>query len=213
MTPQDAARLAELEHQALGCTRCALAQGRTKVVFGVGNPDSALMLVGEGPGHEEDLRGEPFVGRSGRLLDQLVREELGLDRSGCYIANCVLCRPPGNRDPRPQEIEACRPYLDGKIDLIRPKVVVTLGNFATRRLLDTSAGIKSLRGRVYPFRTGVVVPTYHPSAALRSGGQVVAEMRADLIRAKEALSVVAAASAVAAAGGWAAPAARAGAQP
>lgn len=411
MTPAEAARLADLESQALGCTRCPLAQGRTNVVFGVGNPGAGLMFIGEGPGHEEDIRGEPFVGRSGKLLDLLMKEELGIDRTGCYIANVVKClsfttpvqlgdgswervgrlvhrrytgtvmsvapdgslverpvtgwhasplngrrvfnlryrraeragangyastqltgdhevltedgwlpveqlrngariatgrsafgegdrvvlpgglerlglparvrhsrlhsdvlttrkpavtvapfvapsmrhkllpdvaetvsfdprlfedrtpqvlfdeavveevdhvdphrtfycidvagthnfvtsggvvhncRPPGNRDPRPEEIDACRPYLESQIDLISPRVVVTLGNFATRLLLDTTAGIRSLRGKVYPFRTGLVVPTYHPSAALRSGGQVVAEMRADLIRAKEALAV------------------------
>jgi uracil-DNA glycosylase len=180
--------LAEIEAEALACTRCALSQGRTQVVWGVGHPSARLMFIGEGPGREEDLRGEPFVGRSGQLLDRLMAEELGIDRTGCFIANVVKCRPPGNRDPKPEEIEACRPYLDAQIDQIAPTVIVTLGNFATRFVLETTAGIKSLRGRTYPFRTGVVVPTYHPSAALRSGGQVVAEMRADLIRAKQALT-------------------------
>lgn len=179
--------LAELEREALDCTRCPLAAGRTQVVFGVGDPAARLMFIGEGPGREEDLRGEPFVGRSGQLLDRLMAEELGMDRTSCYIANVVKCRPPGNRDPKPEEIEACRPYLESQVDLIAPAVVVTLGNFATRLMLDTTEGIKRLRGRSYPFRTGVIVPTYHPSAALRSGGQVVAEMRADLIRAKQAL--------------------------
>ena len=180
--------LAEIEAEALTCTRCGLCEGRTQVVWGVGNPRAPLMFIGEGPGREEDLRGEPFVGRSGQLLDRLMGEELGIDRTGCYIANVVLCRPPGNRDPKPEEIEACRPYLEAKLEHIAPKVIVTLGNFATRFVLETTAGIKSLRGKTYPFRTGVVVPTYHPSAALRSGGQVVAEMRADLIRAKQALT-------------------------
>ncbi len=179
--------LAELEREALDCTRCPLAAGRTQVVFGVGDPAARIMFIGEGPGREEDLRGEPFVGRSGQLLDRLMAEELGMDRTSCYIANVVKCRPPGNRDPKPEEIEACRPYLESQVDLIAPAVVVTLGNFATRLMLDTTEGIKRLRGRSYPFRTGVIVPTYHPSAALRSGGQVVAEMRADLIRAKQAL--------------------------
>lgn len=179
--------LARLREDALGCTRCALAGGRTQVVFGVGNPTAQLMFVGEGPGREEDLQGEPFVGRSGKLLDLLMRQEIGIERKDCYIANCVLCRPPGNRDPLPAEIVACRPYLERQIDLVAPKVVVTLGNFATRTLLETAEGIRRLRGRVYPFRGVHLVPTYHPAAALRGGGEVVAEMRADFVRAKALL--------------------------
>lgn len=182
------ATLAELEVQAKGCVRCPLAQNRTNVVFGVGDARADLMFVGEGPGHDEDLAGEPFVGRSGKLLDRLMAEELGLDRSQCYIANVVKCRPPGNRDPRPGEIAACRPYLDAQVGLIAPKVVVTLGNFATRTLLDTTETIGKLRGKVYPFHGSVLVPTFHPAAALRGGGAVVAAMRADLIRAKRALT-------------------------
>jgi DNA polymerase len=177
----------ELRQQALGCVRCPLAKGRTQVVFGVGDPRAELMFVGEGPGREEDLAGEPFVGRSGKLLDRLMREELSMERSQCYIANVVKCRPPENRDPLPEEIEACRPYLEAQIDLIDPLVVVTLGNFAARLLLDTTQGIRTLRGRAYPYRQGHLVPTYHPAFALRSGGQVLAEMRADLIRAKRLL--------------------------
>jgi uracil-DNA glycosylase len=177
-----------LRSEALGCVKCPLAKGRTQVVFGVGDPDADLVFVGEGPGREEDLAGEPFVGRSGRLLDKLMQEELSIDRRQCYIANVVKCRPPDNRDPAPEEIEACRPYLEAQIDLIDPKVVVTLGNFATRLLLDTPQGIKALRGQAYPFRRGHLVPTYHPAYALRSGGQVVAELRADLIRAKRLLA-------------------------
>lgn len=180
--------LEELRAEGVACTRCALAGSRTQVVFGVGNPDAGLMLIGEGPGRDEDLQGEPFVGRSGKLLDRLLAEEMGIDRTGCYIANVLMCRPPGNRDPRPEEIESCRPHLRAKIDLMRPRVIITLGNFATRFVLERTEGIKRLRGRVYPYEHGVVVPTYHPSAALRSGGEVLAEMRADLIRAKEALT-------------------------
>ena len=146
------------------------------------------MFVGEGPGRDEDLAGEPFVGRSGQLLDKLMAQELGINRTSCYIANVVKCRPPGNRDPLPDEIEACRPYLEAQLDLIRPIVVVTLGNFATRLLLSTSEGIRKLRGRSYPFRGGHLVPTFHPAAALRGGGEVLAEMRADLVRAKELLA-------------------------
>jgi DNA polymerase len=177
-----------LRQEALACVRCPLAQGRTQVVFGVGDPGAELMFVGEGPGREEDLAGEPFVGRSGKLLDRLLEEELGFDRSRCYIANVVKCRPPDNRDPAPAEIEACRPYLERQIELIDPAVVVTLGNFAARLLLGTAEGIRSLRGRPYPYRRGQIVPTYHPAFALRSGGQVVAEMRADLVRAKRLLA-------------------------
>jgi uracil-DNA glycosylase len=179
--------LAELERTASVCTRCPLARGRTNVVFGVGDPNADLMFVGEGPGAQEDLQGEPFVGRSGKLLDQLMQEELGFARDRCYIANVLKCRPPGNRDPLPDEIASCRPYLESQIELIDPKVVVTLGNFATKLLLDTKEGITRLRGRSYPFRRGRLVPTFHPAALLRSGGDSVARMRADLVRAKRLL--------------------------
>lgn len=168
--------------------RCSLAGGRTQVVFGVGDPDAELMFVGEGPGRDEDLKGEPFVGRSGQLLDRLVWEELGLTRDRFYIANVVKCRPPNNRDPLPTEIAACRPYLDAQLDAVEPAVVVTLGNFATKLLLGTTEGIRTVRGRTYPFRHGVLVPTYHPAAVLRSGGETMAQMRADLVRAKEVLA-------------------------
>jgi uracil-DNA glycosylase len=180
--------LAELGTEASGCTRCPLATTRTQVVFGVGDPHADLMFIGEGPGRDEDLAGEPFVGRSGKLLDKLVLQELGLDRSRFYIANVVKCRPPGNRDPLPGEIESCSPYLEGQLALIDPAVVVTLGNFSTRLLLDTTEGITRLRGRSYPFRGGHLVPTYHPAAALRGGAEVVAGMRADLVRAKRLLA-------------------------
>lgn len=179
--------LAELEREASACTRCPLAKGRTTVVFGVGNPEADLMLVGEGPGRDEDLAGEPFVGRSGKLLDRLLLEELGMDRRHCYIANIVKCRPPGNRDPEPMEIAACEPFLSSQLDLIDPKVVVTLGAVAARAMLGTNEGVRALRGRTYPFRRGVLVPTYHPAAALRGGDEVTAAMRADLVRAKRAL--------------------------
>jgi len=179
--------LLEVEREASRCTRCPLAEGRTQVVFGVGDPHADLMFVGEGPGAQEDLQGEPFVGRSGQLLDRLVREELGLTRDRFYIANAVKCRPPGNRDPQPAEIAQCRPWLESQIELIDPTVVVTLGNFATKLLLDTTEGITRVRGRAYPFRTGMLVPTFHPAAALRSGAMTVAHMRADLVRAKQIL--------------------------
>jgi uracil-DNA glycosylase len=184
--------LAELERSAHDCTACPLAEGRTNVVFGVGDPEADLMFVGEAPGKDEDLQGEPFVGRSGKLLDRLVHEEMGLTRDRFYIANTLKCRPPGNRDPKPDEIATCRPFLEQQIDLIDPTVIVTLGNFATKLLLDTTEGITKVRGRVYRYRSGAhLVPTFHPSAALQGGGgDVTAKMRADLVRAKQLLQEV-----------------------
>lgn len=174
--------------EAAICTRCRLAEGRTQVVFGVGSPKADLMFIGEAPGRDEDLHGEPFVGRSGKLLDRLMLEELGHDRSAAYVCNVVKCRPPGNRDPQPEEIAACRPWLESQLELVDPKVIVTLGNYATRRILDTKEGITKMRGQEHAWNGRVVVPTFHPSAALRSGGgQVLAEMRADLVRAKLAV--------------------------
>ena len=182
--------LAELEREALACSRCPLSGGRTNVVFGVGDGAADLMFVGEGPGKDEDLKGEPFVGRSGQLLDRLMAEELGRTREQCYIANVVKCRPPGNRDPLPDEIASCRPFLEAQIEAIDPTVIITLGNFATRLLLDTTEGITKLRGRVHHYGGRHLVPTFHPSAALRAGGgDPLAKMRADFVRAKELLGV------------------------
>ena len=156
-------RLAVLEAEAAGCTRCPLAATRTQVVFGVGDPGADLMFVGEAPGRDEDLQGVPFVGRSGQLLDRLLAEEIGIGREAVYIANVVKCRPPDNRDPKPDEIAACRPYLEEQVALIAPKVVVTLGNFATRLLLDTDQGITRLRGA--PIRWGR--PSWCPPSTRR----------------------------------------------
>jgi len=180
--------LAELEREVAGCTKCALAAGRTQTVFGNGDPHAGLMFIGEGPGAEEDRQGLPFVGRSGQLLDRLINEEVGLERSQVYVANVLRCRPPGNRDPRDEEIAACWPYLEGQLDNIRPTVVVTLGNFAAKLLLQTTQGVTRLRGREYPWHGAVLVPTYHPSYILRNGGgDQLVQMRADLVRAKQAL--------------------------
>ncbi|MFZ0172422.1 MAG: uracil-DNA glycosylase [Acidimicrobiales bacterium] len=181
--------LAEIEADARTCVACPLAASRTNVVFSAGNPASGLMFVGEAPGHDEDLQGEPFVGRSGKLLDRLIAEELGRDRSSYYICNVVKCRPPGNRDPAPAEVEACRHYLEAQVAAVAPRVIVTLGNFATRTLLDTTDTVTRLRGRSYPYGTTVIVPTFHPSYALRGSAAIVAEMRADLVRAKRFLLV------------------------
>src|ERR1700728_1201354 len=188
MADDVATKWERLRVTALGCTRCPLAAGRTQVVFGVGDPQASLLFVGEGPGHQEDLAGEPFVGRSGKLLDRLMFEEIGITRAQCYIANVVKCRPPQNRDPAPAEIEACRPYLEEQITLINPSVVITLGNFATRLLLDRPEGIGALRGQVFPYRGVHLVPTYHPAYALRAGGEALAEMRADMVRAKRLMA-------------------------
>jgi len=185
-----AATLDEVAALAHDCTLCKLAAGRTQVVFGVGRADANLMFVGEGPGQQEDLQGEPFVGRAGKLLTQLI-QGIGLQRADVYIANVVKCRPPGNRDPEPDEIDACAPWLDRQLVLIRPRVIVTLGNFATKLLLETKDGITKLRGRQFAFsRAGVdatLLPTLHPSAVLRGGGQRLAEVRADFVRVKRVL--------------------------
>ena len=183
----DVGVLERLRVTASTCTRCPLAEGRTQVVFGVGDPAADLLFVGEGPGREEDLAGEPFVGRSGKLLDRLMWEELGLTRAECYIANVVKCRPPNNRDPAPDEIEACRPYLAEQIEIIDPAVIVTLGNFSTKLLLESAQGIRALRGHVFDRGRARLVPTYHPAYVLRAGGEAMAEMRADLVRARRLL--------------------------
>jgi DNA polymerase len=171
--------LEELKARALVCTRCRLAETRTQVVFGVGDPRARLMFVGEAPGQNEDLQGEPFVGAAGKLLDTLLGE-IGMQRSEVYIANVLKCRPPGNRDPRPDEIDSCKGYLREQIQLISPEVVMTLGNFATKLLLNTETGITRLRGRPHRWWLGaMLVPTFHPAAALRGGDRVTGQMRED----------------------------------
>jgi uracil-DNA glycosylase family 4 len=156
--------------EAAGCTRCRLHQSRTQVVFGQGDPRADLMFVGEAPGLHEDRQGVPFVGPSGQLLNRLL-EGIGLRRQDVYICNVVKSRPPQNRDPLPDEIAACRPWLDAQIRLVDPKVVVTLGNFAAKTLLETTTGITRLRGRTYPFQGRVLLPTFHPAAALHAQGR------------------------------------------
>jgi DNA polymerase len=179
--------LEELRSRALLCTQCRLAETRTQVVFGVGDPEAKLMFVGEAPGQNEDLQGEPFVGAAGRLLDTLLGE-IGIQRSEVYIANVLKCRPPGNRDPRPDEIDSCKGYLREQIRLITPRVVMTLGNFATKLLLNTETGITRLRGRPYDWWLGAkLVPTFHPAAALRGGDRVTDQMRQDFSLARSLL--------------------------
>jgi len=169
--------LDELAREASGCTACRLSQGRTQVVFGVGNPNADLMFVGEGPGYHEDKQGEPFVGAAGQLLTKMLGD-IGLAREDVYIANVVKCRPPGNRDPLPDEIEACKPWLDGQIRNIDPRVIVTLGNFATRFMLDRQVSISRVRGQRFDVQGRTVVPTFHPAAILHGGGESSAQFQA-----------------------------------
>ncbi|HEY3209607.1 MAG TPA: uracil-DNA glycosylase [Actinomycetota bacterium] len=169
--------LQELEREASGCTRCRLAKGRTQVVFGVGNPHADLMFIGEGPGYYEDKQGEPFVGAAGQLLTRLLGE-IGLRREDVYITNVVRCRPPGNRDPLPDEIEACRPFTMGTLENIRPRVLVTLGNFATRVILDRQVSISRVRGQRFTIDGRDVIPTFHPAAVLHGGGESGTQMNA-----------------------------------
>jgi uracil-DNA glycosylase family 4 len=178
--------LEALGTEAASCTACVLSETRTNVVFGTGAPDARLMFVGEAPGRDEDLQGEPFVGRAGLLLTSLIGE-IGLTRDDVYIANVLKCRPPGNRDPRPAEIDACKGYLRTQIDLVSPEVVMTLGNFATKLLLRTETGITRMRGRVYPWWRGMLVPTFHPAAVLRNPARMD-EVRADLDLARRVLA-------------------------
>ncbi|MEY2569670.1 MAG: uracil-DNA glycosylase [Acidimicrobiaceae bacterium] len=188
-------KLELLAEEVAACTKCKLATaGRTQVVVARGDPTAPLMFVGEAPGAEEDKQGLPFVGRSGQLLDRLAKEEIGLDRDQFYVANVLRCRPPGNRDPEADEIEACRPWLERQIELADPTVIVTLGNFASKLLLGTKDGITKLRGRSYPYPNHpatTLVPTFHPAAVLRGGGEPMAQMRADLVRAKQLLAAAA----------------------
>jgi uracil-DNA glycosylase family 4 len=164
-----AQQLASFEQVVSGCTRCRLAQGRTQVVFGSGNPDAELLFVGEAPGFHEDQQGYPFVGQAGKLLEKLL-EGIGLRRSDVYIANVLKCRPPGNRDPQPDEIEACESHLFKQIELIRPRVVATLGNFATKLLSGKPTGITRVHGQEQWTSLGgnrvLLYPLYHPAAAL-----------------------------------------------
>ena len=153
------------------CTRCKLATlGRKQIVFGVGNPNADLMFVGEGPGADEDIQGIPFVGRAGQLLTKMI-EAMGFAREDVYIANVVKCRPPENRNPEPDEIESCEPFLFRQIDSIKPAVIVALGAFAARTLLRTQDPISRLRGRLFDYHGAKLIPTFHPSFLLRSPGQ------------------------------------------
>jgi uracil-DNA glycosylase family 4 len=182
--------LKALYHDARGCVRCPLHQTRTQVVFGNGNADAGLMFVGEAPGANEDRMGLPFVGAAGKLLDKLLGE-IGLTRNDVFVANTLKCRPPDNRDPHPNEIEACRNYLERQIELIEPTVICTLGNFSTKLLRADSTGISKLHGQEEKRQIGARVvrlyPLYHPAAALYTPSTLEA-LRADFHRIPELLA-------------------------
>jgi DNA polymerase len=160
--------LEELRAHIGDCTRCKLAGGRTNLVFGVGNPNADLMFVGEGPGRDEDLQGEPFVGRAGQLLTEIITKGMKLERRDVYIANIVKCRPPDNRNPEPDEIATCRPFVARQVEIVRPRVIVTLGSVATHALLETRTPITRMRGVWQDYRGTKVMPTLHPAYLLRN---------------------------------------------
>ncbi|HEY3380362.1 MAG TPA: uracil-DNA glycosylase [Vicinamibacterales bacterium] len=162
------ASLSSLRSEIGDCTRCKLhGLGRRQIVFGVGNPDAGLMFVGEAPGRDEDIQGIPFVGRAGQLLTKMI-EAIGLKRDDVYIANVIKCRPPENRNPEPDEVATCEPFLFRQVESIRPKVIVALGTFAAQALLKTQEPISRLRGRVFKYGQAQLIPTFHPAFLLRS---------------------------------------------
>jgi DNA polymerase len=183
-------QLKQVYREASTCTRCPLSETRTTVVFGAGNADADLMFVGEAPGANEDKQGLPFVGQAGKLLDKLLAE-IGLQRDQVFIANVLKCRPPGNRDPRPQEIESCRHYLHSQVELIEPLVICTLGNFSTKLLRGDPTGISRIHGQpevhVLGHRAVRLFPIYHPAAALYTPS-MLETLRADFARLPELLA-------------------------
>ena len=160
-----------LKASTMRCTRCGLARTRKTVVFGEGNPKASIVFIGEAPGEEEDNQGRPFVGRAGKLLDQLIGR-IGVERSDVFICNVLKCRPPGNRDPQPDEVVCCKGYLLAQIDIIRPRVICTLGRHAYNTLLEVDAPITRIRGKMTAFRGIPLLPTYHPSYLLRSQNKI-----------------------------------------
>jgi uracil-DNA glycosylase family 4 len=177
--------LSEVREIALGCPRCALAQTRTHVVFGEGREDADVMVVGEAPGQEEDRSGRPFVGRAGKLLELLLLSS-GFARDDVYICNVLKCRPPQNRNPHPDEVDACSPYLLRQVELVQPRVILAFGAFAAQTLLGTDVTIGKLRGRAHQYRGVPLVPTYHPAACLRHPAWVRSVWE-DLQRARDVL--------------------------
>jgi uracil-DNA glycosylase len=181
------AALTALRGELGDCTRCKLHKlGRQQIVFGVGNPHAELMFVGEAPGADEDIQGEPFVGRAGQLLTKII-EAMGFTRDQVYIANLIKCRPPQNRNPEPDEMEQCEPFLLRQIDTIKPKVIVALGKFAAQALLRTADPITKLRGREFKYRDAILMPTYHPAYLLRTPS-AKREVWEDMKRVKQLLA-------------------------
>ena len=177
--PEAAVALAEQERARQGCTLCKLCQSRKTVVFGSGNPKAKLVVIGEGPGEEEDKQGKPFVGRAGQLLTRMLAAvKFDRDRD-CYICNVVKCHPERNRNPEPDEVAACNPFLLAQLDALQPAVILALGNFAAQTLLGTRDGITKLRGRAYLYRDIVLVPTFHPAFLLRNPGDQYKRMAWD----------------------------------
>jgi uracil-DNA glycosylase len=170
--PGDCPDLGALREHIGDCRRCPLSLARTTLVFGTGDPRARIMFIGEAPGKNEDLTGEPFVGAAGKLLDELLAS-IGIDRAEVYITNMVKCRPPGNRDPEPIELETCSPFLARQIELIDPVVIATLGRFSAHYVLQTDAPISALHGRLFRVQGRRVVPIYHPAAALYDGSKRV----------------------------------------
>ena len=162
--------LEELREAIGDCRRCKLWSGRTHLVFGVGNPKARLMFIGEGPGRDEDLQGEPFVGRAGQLLTDIITKGMGLKREDVYIANVVKCRPPENRNPEPDEVASCEPFLKKQIDLVRPEIIIALGQFAVQTLLQSKVAITKLRGNWHSYHGIKLMPTFHPAYLLRNPG-------------------------------------------
>jgi DNA polymerase len=162
--------LDELRRAIGDCQRCKLSSGRTHLVFGVGNPKAKLMFIGEGPGRDEDLQGEPFVGRAGQLLTDIITKGMGLRREDVYIANVVKCRPPENRNPEPDEVASCEPFLKKQIDLVRPEIIIGLGKFAVQTLLQSKVAITKLRGNWHSYHGIKLMPTFHPAYLLRNPG-------------------------------------------
>ena len=164
----EARTLDELRAAIGDCQRCKLCSGRTNIVFGVGNPHAKLLFVGEGPGRDEDLQGEPFVGRAGQLLTDIITRGIGIKREDVYICNVVKCRPPENRNPEPDEVAACEPFLKKQIDLVRPEIIVALGKFAVQTLLQSKLPITKLRGNWHRYHGIKLMPTFHPAYLLRN---------------------------------------------
>jgi len=178
--------LDDLRAIAVICEKCRLAKSRTQVVYGVGNPNADLMFIGEAPGRDEDLKGEPFVGRAGQLLTDIIKA-MKLTRDDVYIANVIKCRPPENRNPEPDELDACRPYIERQVEIIQPKVIVTLGRFALQSLTGKAYGISSARGNWLEYNGVKVMPTYHPAYLLRTPS-AKKEVWADMKKVMEQLS-------------------------